>query len=564
MSTSLAECGQLVQRLYARLRELERAAVILEIPDLHQREWYGLLVEKLVPQLVDDAFLVTAVVGGTNIGKSAIFNHLAGERASAVCPIASGTKHPVCLVPTGFGNRHSLADIFPGFKLRPWKDPEAPLEETETHLLFWRESAACPETLLVLDTPDIDSAAKVNWLRADMIRRSADVLIAVLTQQKYNDAAVKQFFRKAAEEDKACIAVFNQCQLPDDEQYWPMWLQTFCRATGIRPEFGYVAPLDRRAAESNSLPFYRRIFSLDEAGEANVAPAHTSDDTATGSLMVELSRLHFPEIKLRSLRGSLQSLLSEKAGLPSYLGELTLRSHEFASAAEMLSAHTLGEVNDWPSVPNAALLGELRRWWRTQRTGWTSRVHGFYDAVGSAVVWPVNYSRKFLSGPAEAPLETYRRGEWNAILRVVGSVYERLERMAAVGNKLLQPRLAAVLEGTSREQLLAELKSAHDAVDLEDELRRLVTEQLRTMRDESPQFYQMLRRLDETAAIARPAVSVALFVVGFGPAGHAAASLATDTAMQTAVHFAGDVVGGTVAAAVGETAVSSTASSGAS
>ena len=62
--------------------------------------------------------------------------------------------------------------------------------------------ATVPENLLLLDTPDIDSDAPVNWRRADTIRRTADVLIAVLTEQKYNDAAVKQFFRMAVEADK--------------------------------------------------------------------------------------------------------------------------------------------------------------------------------------------------------------------------------------------------------------------------------------------------------------------------------------------------------------------------
>ena len=47
--------------------------------------------------------------------------------------------------------------------------------------------------LVILDTPDVDSDAPVNWQRADAVRQAADVLVAVLTQQKYNDAAVKQF-----------------------------------------------------------------------------------------------------------------------------------------------------------------------------------------------------------------------------------------------------------------------------------------------------------------------------------------------------------------------------------
>ena len=63
--------------------------------------------------------------------------------------------------------------------------------------------------------------------------------------------------------------------------------------------------------------------------------------------------------------------------------------------------------------------------------------------------------------------------------------------------------------------------------------------------------------------MARPATSVALFVVGFGPLGNAAATAATDAAMQSALHVAGDVAGGTVAATLGESAISQSTATGA-
>ena len=51
-----------------------------------------LLRQKLVPQLGAEAWLVVAVVGGTNIGKSVVFNHLAGCRASASESTGFGDK----------------------------------------------------------------------------------------------------------------------------------------------------------------------------------------------------------------------------------------------------------------------------------------------------------------------------------------------------------------------------------------------------------------------------------------------------------------------------------------
>ena len=134
--------------------------------------------------------------------------------------------------------------------------PTDPLEDSPEHRLYWRNGATVPPRLLLLDTPDIDSDAPVNWQRADIIRQASDVLIAVLTQQKYNDAAVKQFFRRAVAADKPIVVVFNQCDLRADREYWPLWLATFAEETGAKPELVYVAPYDRQAANEQKLPFY--------------------------------------------------------------------------------------------------------------------------------------------------------------------------------------------------------------------------------------------------------------------------------------------------------------------
>src|SRR4051812_38780230 len=87
---SFEECAAQTRRLYDSLIGLEQAAGLLKLPLLAGRDWYEVLRRKLLPQLAGEPFIVAAVVGGTNIGKSVIFNHLAGCRASAVSPLASG------------------------------------------------------------------------------------------------------------------------------------------------------------------------------------------------------------------------------------------------------------------------------------------------------------------------------------------------------------------------------------------------------------------------------------------------------------------------------------------
>ena len=284
MTLNFAECAASIQSLRDALSELETLSQTLQLDPLADHEWFRLLEEKLLPQVGADAFLVAAVVGGTNIGKSVIFNHIAGTRASATSPLASGTKHPVVLVPPDFEATHDLADVFAGFRLVAWTDAEKSLDEAGEHQLFWKRGESLPPNLLILDTPDIDSDARVNWERADMVRRAADVLIAVLTQQKYNDAAVKEFFRRAAAEDKVVLAVFNQVHLPDDETYWPLWMQTFCDETGIQPHVLYLAPHDRRAAEENRLELVERAWQSPDSDQSHASPAQSTSQNAGQSL----------------------------------------------------------------------------------------------------------------------------------------------------------------------------------------------------------------------------------------------------------------------------------------
>ena len=558
-SLPLAECAHLVRRLETAVQGLAQQAAVLGLPGLEGREWYEQLQRKLLPQLSGEPFVVAAVVGGTNIGKSVIFNHLAGVRASATSPLASGTKHPTCLVPRGFTTQHPLGEIFPGFELIPWSQAGAALDETDRHLLFWKPAPELPSNLLILDTPDIDSDAPVNWLRADRVRACADVLVAVLTQQKYNDAAVKQFFRKAAVEDKAVIVVFNQVLLPDDEQYWPKWLETFSRETGVQPDLVYIAPNDRRAAEENRLPFYERAWPVEDGRTATVATPSTPP--VPRNLRDDLASLKFRDIKLRTLRGSLRQVVSTTDGAPAWLSEVRRRSAGFQDASTLLSMQQLARIDNWPSPPAALFVNQIREWWRLQREGWTKTIHDGYSRLGETVLAPLSWARQKLSGPTPDPAEAYLAQERQLMLQTIEELYAELTRLSQLGNELLRPRLEKLLSGTSRSDVLEQLSREQGSLNVTRELHEVVSQQMTRFRDESPGSFGLLKKLDTAAALARPVTSVALFAAAAGPAGHALAPFVSDAVAQSLlVHIVGDVAGGAGAMVVGETAISGTAS----
>ena len=558
MSADFQLWADSVKQLHHRLTELEPVAARAGVPLPKDADWFELLEHKLLPQLARPALLVVAVVGGTNIGKSVLFNHLTGENASGVSPLAAGTKHPVCLVPKDLAphdlsqadpasdNSALMKSLFEGFKLEPWHSSDDPLEESASNRMFWRVGNNVPSRLLLLDTPDVDSDVAVNWARARAIRQVSDVLIAVLTQQKYNDAAVKQFFREAAAADKPILIVFNQCDLREDADYWPQWLDTFMAQTGARPERIYVVPSDRRAAGALQLPFY-------EIGPDGRRPIGSAAD-----LRQDLASLHFDAIKIRTFRGALGRLVDPHGGVGAYLASIRAASDEFSTAAKALSAREMARVA-WPPLPAVILVDEVRKWWDGERAQWSRRVHGFYRKLGQGVTWPIRAAYDSLVPGRMEPLELLYRQERQAIVAAVENLLNELERLAEVGNETLRPRLRKLLGGDARQKLLADVQAAHEELPAVDSnYRAFLREELEAWRKGNPRVVKFLRSLDHVAAVARPALTVSLAVSGWIVAGDLVGQAAVQAVGQTAgglateAAIAGGITGG------GEALVSTT------
>jgi hypothetical protein len=486
-----------------------------------------------------------------------VFNHLAGETASAATPLAAGTKHPVCLVPAACGDPALLARLFEQFQLRAWQSPDDPLDDAAEDRIYWRVGPNVPPRLVLLDAPDVDSDAAVNWQRARSVRQTADVLIALLTQQKYNDAAVKEFFRAAVEADKPIIVLFNFCDIEADREFWPQWLARFCAETGAAPDLVYVVPYDRTAAAELRLPFYRvdaaggTSLSISEGREDGIAtPFARSSGRATPNfhaaspldLRNELAALHFDAIKIRTLRGAIGRVLDSASGLPAYLGEIRAKAGQFAAAAAALSATEMARVA-WPSLPSSVLVDELQQWWDSRRGDWSRRIHGFYRAVGRGVMRPIRAAWTTVAGPEEDPLAVFQRQERAAVIAAVEKMLDELQRLAQVGNDILQPRLRRILGGPARAELLARIEAEHRALPpVDEDYRAMLRAELDALHAAHPRTARWLHALDQAAAAARPAITVTLAVSGWIFAGNVVGQAALHVAGNLAGHVASEVV----------------------
>ncbi|MGO9597847.1 MAG: GTPase [Isosphaeraceae bacterium] len=514
--------------LAGAVSRLEAEATPLGVPSPDLTAWHANLFQKLKPQIAESPYLVIAVAGGTNIGKSTVFNHLVGFPASRVHPDATQTRHPVCLLPQGFSTRHALEKVFPAFELGAWSSEDDAIADGPSNRLVYREdpTGIQPPNLVLLDTPDVDGAMPVNWDRARLISHAADVLIAVLTQQKFNDAAVRRFFHEAAEADKTILVIFNMVEWPEDHEHCLRWLETFRKGTGTMPAHVYAVPRDRTAARENRLSYH-------PLSEGSTEPRR------------DLAELRFGEIKIRSVRGALRQMLDPHEGLPVYLEALRARAEENREARQVIHDTVVLKL-EAPALPGHVVTGEIWRWLEPRRTRFDRAIHTFYGKLGGAVM-------KLLPGhrdPAREEAE-YVKAEQALLTRALEEIYAKLELVERAAKPILRNELAPVLSGPERQRAFDELQARLAATPLlTDAYRQAISGELERFEAEHPRMMRAIEWGLIATAVIRPAITIGMF---------GAADLMAHTALHVGSHsivqIAVDVAAGAAGAAGSEGAI---------
>lgn len=161
-----------------------------------------LLKHKVIPLLRHECPLLVAVTGGGSVGKSTLFNMLAGGKYSGVKSKAGYTRRTLAAIhPSVARDRARLELLFDLFKKNalpaPIKKPDEMLESGEP---LYVETPRIAEQIAILDTPDFDTGSNdafANRDAAEEILAASDVLVYLFTNQTYNNKGNTDFVRKA-------------------------------------------------------------------------------------------------------------------------------------------------------------------------------------------------------------------------------------------------------------------------------------------------------------------------------------------------------------------------------
>ncbi|MCL2744717.1 MAG: hypothetical protein FWE67_12785, partial [Planctomycetaceae bacterium] len=360
--------------------------------------------------------------------------------------------------------------------------------------------------------PDIDSAAKMNWKRAEKIRTAADVIVAVLTQEKYNDAAVRRFYREAAAAKKPVIVLFNMLDLDEDVQHIPRWIEQFITETKVQPLCILAVPHSRTQAENLTLPFHEVLIQ---------------DDKQTATLIGQvnfntfLSELKFNDIKTQTLLGALDVLNDQSAGISAYLARIETAAKQFAEAQETLK-HNGETTVEWAFLPSSILAEEIRLWWSESRPDWSKTLNSFYRKSGQILLFPIKkvggyISTEYLGRKPVSPVSftDFEKIEREAAVELCENMFQKLERLAASYNPVLKRELSKLLTGEHR---VAILETAHKVLSslepVNDDFRVLLRKRLDDWKSENPQTDVWLRRIDNVMSAAHPLLTGVLVLGG--------------------------------------------------
>lgn len=219
--------------------------------------------------------LLVAIYGGTNTGKSAIFNLLMDSEISPSKIIASATRQPVIALSEGYSERLDFIERF-----RPFSSKTEILNEPHTveeascylHAFSTDHGPLGPldggDHLALIDCPDHDSSTEMNREVAELTLSYADRCLYVTTAQKYKTKAVRDTLINLANKGLLVGVLFNLLEPHQEAQaLWDDLLQALERQgedlTALRTQVYLAGGLPRASLQDQGAQIKLRAMLLE-------------------------------------------------------------------------------------------------------------------------------------------------------------------------------------------------------------------------------------------------------------------------------------------------------------
>ncbi len=268
LATALREAGE---ALKGDSEPLARRAEALEL--IERKISPGLSARGPYPCCV-------ALLGGTNTGKSATLNALAGRAVSAARVTANATKSPLV-----YAHERYAAPLLEGGALvqpRLSQGPEEALSASGGTLVALHQDPRLADVALI-DCPDLDSTAQENAAAAREALALADVCVWVTTPQKYKDELLVEAARAALAQGKALWVLFNLTEEGADFEEMRADLEGLLGGSGGARFTRPVPPL-RGQPEAHSQRVWRALSEALTVAEPQEARAERLGEALSATL----------------------------------------------------------------------------------------------------------------------------------------------------------------------------------------------------------------------------------------------------------------------------------------
>ncbi|MHC4393527.1 MAG: GTPase [Planctomycetota bacterium] len=205
-------------------------------------EALDLLDGKIVPELASSLTLplFVAVLGGTNTGKSTVFNALAGVLLSETKITAGATKHPLVYVHQRWEKELLEGQVFDRIRCERLESPGQLLcVYDEPRMFFSFHDRKELKDVAFIDSPDFDSSEPHNRETAHKVLTQADVCLFLTTPQKYKDRVLVEDLETIAGQQKRVLVIFN---LVADEMLFRTMADDLKVRVGDKVAFGGYLP----------------------------------------------------------------------------------------------------------------------------------------------------------------------------------------------------------------------------------------------------------------------------------------------------------------------------------